>query len=341
MTQQHQHQEAYPSDSKEKHYNQKNHPQKLKTNHNIRRQKNNNRQYRYTSISKLLQSRPTKRNNSTRHKPIRRHKNPSDRIPNRMPETNSETMTHWTTQQESWEKQTLTAQAIQTNTWKPTMDYRRHPGDPARVLPITKYKDVKQTFIKRLELALTALQGIPNRPEQEREIYGSLSTQAKPPGPNLQHQQESKYFKMSGNDSKDFYIQYFPISYDQPPNDPEQIKLKTWGHAQINLDHFPPQKNPNLWTQIHAHKLQFNVADGYYLSRYHSPPKHIYRLKEMPSTVFMQITNSLGYAHLLWNNFAEEESNNWTTYCIYLSATNPQMPKPQQQTYKATTTPPR
>ena len=140
------------------------------------------------------------------------------------------------------------------------MNYERQPGDPTRVLPITQYKSIKQT-IKRLELALIALQGIPNRLDQARELYGSLSTQGKPPEKSHQLQKQSRSFKTSGTDSKDFYVQYFPISYNIPDEDRTRIQLKTWGHAQVAISQLPLhiRTKPNPWTQIHVHLLQFNT----------------------------------------------------------------------------------
>ena len=116
---------------------------------------------------------------------------------------------------------------------------QKTPRRPNKSNTLTQYIDVKQT-IKRLELELIALQGIPNRLEQAKEIYGSLSTPGRPPGPNLEHKQESKFFRMSGTDSKEFYIQYIPISYDIPADYPKWIQLKTSGHTQIDLNQFPP-----------------------------------------------------------------------------------------------------
>ena len=49
----------------------------------------------------------------------------------------------------------------------------------------------------------------------------------------------------------------------------------------------------------------------------------MYRLTETQTSVFMHIDHSIGYANVLWNDFAEEINNTWTTYCIYISATNP------------------
>ena len=147
------------------------------------------------------------------------------------------------------------------------MNYERQPGDPTRVLPIRQYTTIRQT-IKRLELALIALQGIPNRLEQARELYDSLSTQGKPPEKTHQLQKQSRSFKTSGTDSKDFYGQYFPISYSIPDEDRTRIQLKTWGHAQVDISQLPPpppphhiRTKPNPWTQIHVHLLQFNIAD--------------------------------------------------------------------------------
>ena len=188
------------------------------------------------------------------------------------------------------------------------MKYRRQPGDPTRVLPITEYISVKQT-IKRLELALIALQGIPNRHEQARDLYGSLSTQGKPPEKTHQLLRQSKYFKTSGKDSKDFYAQYFPISYDIPDEDNTRLQLKTWGHAQVNIDALPPhiRTKSNPMTQIHVQKLQFNIVDYKQTHGYQRPPKHMYRLKESNTALIMQIDHSMGYAHVLWNDFEEEK----------------------------------
>ena len=122
------------------------------------------------------------------------------------------------------------------------MNYERQPGDQTGVLPIRQYISIKQT-IKRLELALIALQGIPNRLEQARDLYGSLSTQGKPPEKTHQLQKQSRSFKTSGTDSKDFYVQYFPISYNIPDEDRTRIQLKTWGHAQVNITTPTPHKN--------------------------------------------------------------------------------------------------
>ena len=204
------------------------------------------------------------------------------------------------------------------------MNYTRQRGDPTRVLPITKYISVKQT-IKRLELALIALQGIPNRHEQARELYGSLSTQGKPPEKKHQILKQSKSFKTSGKESKDFYEQYFPISYDIPEEDDTRLQLKTWGHAKIDKNTLPPhiRTKSNPWTQIHVQKLQFNVADYKQTHGQQRPPKHMYKLKQSNTGLILHVDHNMGYAHVIWNDFEEENKNNWTTYCAYLTATNP------------------
>ena len=111
-----------------------------------------------------------------------------------------------------------------------------------------------KTNHKELELALIALQGIPNRHEQARELYGSLSTQGKPPEKTHQLLKQSRSFKTSGKDSKDFYTQYFPISYDIPDEDKTRLQLKTWGHVKININQLPPHIRKN---QTPGHKYTY------------------------------------------------------------------------------------
>ena len=71
-----------------------------------------------------------------------------------------------------------------------------------------------------------------------------------------------------------------------------------------------------------THKLQFNIAaETYYpITTDHQNICTDWKKCQMP---YSWKSHSLGYTHLLWNDFTEETNNNWTTYCIYLSATNP------------------
>ena len=68
---------------------------------------------------------------------------------------------------------------------KPNHGLQKTARRPNKSTANNKYINVKQT-IKKLELTLIALQGIPNRLNQAREVYGSLSTQGNPPSQDLQ-----------------------------------------------------------------------------------------------------------------------------------------------------------
>lgn len=202
------------------------------------------------------------------------------------------------------------------------MDYTTKDGDPLLQdqSPPSAYEDINTT-IRRLQLRLYNLQGIPDRIQQAQSIYGSLS-----PG-EKQYQSKrnyvSKYFKASGAELKHFFLQCFPSSYNVPSSDKSRTRLKTWAYGEIQAKHLPPdiKSKKNVWTFIQLVKLQFNIIDGKPINN--TQVQKLYRIKEHEHSIEVSPHENTSDIVYEWNDEEQEKDNNWTTYCGYIVASNP------------------
>ena len=135
---------------------------------------------------------------------------------------------------------------------------------------------------------------------------------------------QGKYYRSTGNDSKEFYYVLYPASLDlvELPLQSGNYTPKTWSRMTVAKEDLPCKirNQDSPWRYMQMNLVLVNLNEDLWTEwRMQSQKKH-YRLNENHSC--MLLAEGEGEYKVLFerNDFAEEANTHWFTICAYISA---------------------